>query len=143
MGPWTYYSPFWLGAILTGVLYANGYHALPEMPTWAHVGIVAVGAPLVGVLCQLLLIGAQGAFAQVLPVPRGRSIRGAAAVGGGALIILGMALSGVAVLVAVEHAGLRHIAMIIGGVGLAALLAALGLYLWNIPAAARDFSAKE
>ncbi|HPM23412.1 MAG TPA: hypothetical protein PLP66_05865, partial [Phycisphaerae bacterium] len=75
MGRATYYSPLWLGALL--VLALNeplrvGL-TLPDATEWLIVAALAIAA---GLQSQVLLVGAQGAFAQVLPVPWGRSVRG-------------------------------------------------------------------
>ena len=86
MGPWAYYSPLWLGALLVLALNDSlrGLMVWPEWLEWLAVAGVAV---LAGVQAQVLTIGAQGLFAQVLPVPIGKSIRGGPAVLGGTLLI--------------------------------------------------------
>jgi hypothetical protein len=84
-----------------------------------------------------MLIGVQGAFAQVLPVPAGRSIRGRGAVTGGLLIITCVALGAVAGLLQSEE--LARAALVVGVLSLAAGGAAAITYVWCWPIAVRDF----
>ena len=141
MGFWTYYSPLGLGILLTLVLQGDVWQwYLDWMPTledslrWPIVLATAAG---VGLGCQLALIGTQGAFAQVLPVPGGRSVRGRAAVVSGALILVGLALGIIAALLQAEEVGVAPIA--VGGASLAAGLGAVITYVWSWPTAERDF----
>jgi hypothetical protein len=132
-----YYSPLVLGAGL--VLFMNEplRSGLPKLTNGAQWGFVIAVAVAVALQCQVLLIGAQGAFAQVLPVPGGRSVRGSSAATAGWLLLAWVALTGVAALLATE--GVRQAAY---GVGIAALAALVGfflIYIWNLPAAAADF----
>ncbi len=137
MERWTYYSPLWLGVLLVLALNDALRSALPMMAPWASWVVVAGVAALAGVQCQVLMVGAQGAFAQVLPVPRGRSIRGAAAAGAGWLLIAWVLLSGVTVLLGCEE--VTQAAVVLGVLSLVALSGAIVIYVWNIPAAMADF----
>lgn len=141
MGRWTYYSPLLIGVI--GVLLINDSlrAGLPTMEPWLQWVFVAIAAVNVALACQVLLIGAQGAFAQVLPVPRGRSIRGSAAVAGGWLLIAWITLGFVARLLYGEDVMLA--AYILGGASLAAFIAFAIVYIWNIPVAAKDFDTEK
>lgn len=134
MNAWTYYSPLWGGALAAGVVYYNILETIP--PAWRSVGWA--GCLVVALICQLLMIGAQGAFGQVLPVIGGRSIRGGGAMLCGSLILAGTALLVIGALLTYETVtfGGRFV-LAAGG---AALLAALGAYFWNVPAAVRDFA---
>lgn len=141
MGRWTYYSPIALGALLVIVMNDSLRAALPSLEPWTH-WLVVVGVALAaGLQSQVLMIGAQGAFAQVLPVPWGKSIRGGGAATAGWLLILWVVLSGVTVLLAAE--AVTRAAMVLGVASLAALAAALVVYVWNIPAAVADFGREE
>jgi hypothetical protein len=137
VGRWAYYAPLWLGTLLVAALYVGNLGQLPPRPVWVHVVGVLVGAPLVGLELQLGLIGAQGVFAQVLPVPRGRSIRGGGAVLGGSLLLLWFALSLICMLLRSEGLGIA--ALVVGALALASLAAAAIVYAWHLPAAVRDF----
>lgn len=137
MGRWTYYSPLLLGAFL--VIAMND--ALRKlMPAWTVQlqWLVVIGiAILVGLHTQVLMVGAQGAFAQVLPVPGGRSIRGGSAMLSGWLLIAWCGLSAVTVLLGYE--AISTAAQILGFLSLAALAGALGVYFWALPTAVADF----
>jgi predicted membrane channel-forming protein YqfA (hemolysin III family) len=137
MERWTYYSPLWLGALLVLALNDALRSALPIMAPWASWLIVAGAAVLAGLQSQVLMVGAQGAFAQVLPVPRGRSIRGGAAAAAGWLLIAWVLLSGVTVLLSCE--AVTQAAVVLGVLSVVALAAAIVIYAWNIPAAVADF----
>lgn len=151
MGRWTYYAPFYLGALVTVIVAWNYRASLPEWMArsygvfWPASGaaafwpmVIALGL-LVGLHLQLGLIGLQGAFAQVLPVPGGRSIRGGGAVLGGVLILAWWVLAGIALLLRLER-DMQTSSWIFALAGLAALLAAAGTYAWHWPAAIRDFA---
>ena len=129
MGPWTYYSPLWLGTIIAGVV---GYNRLDQLTV-----LLVVGCVLVGVQCQLVMIGAQGIFAQVLPVPRGRSIRGRSAVVGGTCLLGGVAFGIVAVLLHLEE--VRVAPLVLATLSLGCLAGVVITYAWYWPFAARDF----
>ncbi len=138
MNRFTYYSPLWLGALISLTLHetiAQTSPGLPESAYWWFVGAVCVA---LGGACQLTLIGAQGAFAQVLPVPGGRSIRGAGAKLGGWMLMLGLALSAAgALLISPESAVTSRVAF----VGAAACLVVCGIaYAWSWPTAEPDFA---
>ena len=137
MGFLTYYSPLGIGFVLTLVLQESVWANATNLPEGAHWPFVVGVGIVVGLLCQLLLVGAQGAFAQVLPVPIGRSIRGRGAVVGGVLIIATIVLGAIAGLLHSEELG-RPV-MVISGLGLAAAVGALVTYLWCWPTAIRDF----
>jgi hypothetical protein len=137
MGRFTYYSPFGLGLVL--ILTLHGWvrescpAALAAWP-WLFVGLVAV---VVGLLCQLVMIGVQGAFAQVLPAPGGRSIRGGAArLAGGLLIGCGAAALIGALL---RSEGLTTAAWVLLVLAAAQAGGAILVYIWSWPAALRDF----
>ena len=137
MGRWTYYSPLWLGPLLVLALNESLRELVPRWEPWAQWLLVAVVAVVVGLQCQVLLIGAQGAFAQVLPAPRGRSVRGGGAMLAGGLLIAWVGLSGVTVLLSCE--AVTTAAIVLGVLSLAALAGALTAYAWNLPAAVADF----
>lgn len=139
MNRWTYYSPLVFGALV--VLALNeplraGMEGWQSGLQWALITIVAV---VFGVQCQVLMVGAQGAFAQVLPVTGGRSIRGGGAVVAGWLLIAWFWLALVAALLLAERVNLAGV--VVGGSALAALGGALIVYAWNLPAAVQDFYA--
>ncbi len=139
MGRWTYYAPLWLGVLV--ILSLNdAIRAALKSYEPAQQWLVVIAAALAGGLhCQALLIGSQGAFAQVLPVPRGKSIRGTPAVVAGWLLIFWFVLSIVTLLLALEqiYAGV----LVVGITAAAALLSSLATYAWSLPAAVADFRA--
>lgn len=137
MSAWTYYSPLWLGAIIAGVVGYGLLDQFPPLPAWALWSCFAGLCLLAGLQCQLALIGAQGIFAQVLPVPRGRSVRGEAAVLGGALLLGWVVLSAVAGLLWFED--MLWAPLAVGGASLLCLAGAAITYVWCWPTAARDF----
>lgn len=134
MTRFAYYAPFLIGVVIgAGVLLADGYENIPE----PRVLFVAGQALLAGLVFQLVMLGLQGAFAQVLPVPSGRSIRGRGAVITGGLIILSV-LAGVAArLIAVDE--ITPGTIVIGIASGVCFLCAVGVYIWCLPAAVRDF----
>ena len=138
MSRWTYYSPLWLGLLL--VLGLNEpVRGLVTWPDWAE-WLLVVGVGLaVGLAGQVLMAGVQGAFAQVLPVPGGRSIRGGPAMTGGWLLIAGMVVTAVAALFGFEAEVPRWLVLTSAGLAAACLLGALVVYVWNLPAADTDF----
>jgi hypothetical protein len=137
MGAWAYYSPLGLGLLVTLVLHETVRAHAPAMPAWAEWPFVVGVALVVGLLCQLMMIGVQGAFAQVLPVPIGRSIRGRAAEVGGCLIMGCVALAVVAVLLGVDELNLA--ALVVGVLSGVSGAGALITYIWCWPTALRDF----
>lgn len=137
MSAWTYYSPLWLGVLLAVAM--NDTIQGQAQASSAAVGwliVLAVGVVL-GLAGQLMLIGGQGAFAQVLPVPLGRSIRGRAAAVGGFLIIVFVVLAIATWLLRSEE--FLSASTISGVGGLAAALGAIITYVWCWPMAIRDF----
>jgi hypothetical protein len=136
MGRWTYYSPLVLGILLV-VAMNESLRATLTLPDWAEWLIVAGVAAAVGIQCQILMIGAQGAFAQVLPVPFGKSVRGGAATLAGWLLIAWVVLSAVTVLLGFE--AVTQAAVVVGIVSLAALASMVVVYVWSLPAAVADF----
>lgn len=138
MGRWTYYSPSYIGAAVAALLLATYGQFLGGLPAWGYWAYV-IGVPVAaGLACQLLMLGAQGAFAQVLPAAGGRSVRGSGAMLAGWLLIFGEVLSIVALLLRVEHAD--RAATIIGCLGVLTLLGAVATYVWLWPTAVRDFA---
>jgi hypothetical protein len=142
MGPWAYYAPFWIGLLLPfGLQQAVFAHpfvaALAPAFQWAALTLLAI---LLALELQLLMIGTQGAFAQVLPVPGGRSIRGRGAVVTGVLIVASVVLSWIVQLLWSD--GLSRPGIVVGICGLVAAVTALLIYLWSWPMAARDFASR-
>jgi len=102
---------------------------------WTLFVAVALG---MGVLLQLIMVGAQGAFAQVLPVPGGRSIRGGSAVFGGAMLLVALGLGTAGGTLALEAVGRAALVLLVlAGVALVAMLVS---YIWAWPVAQRDFA---
>ncbi len=138
MGRFTYYSPFGLGFALILILHGWVRESSPAVLAawpWLFVGLVAIG---VGLLCQLVMIGVQGAFAQVLPAPGGRSIRGGAArLAGGLLIGCGAAALIGALL---RSEGLGVASWVLLGLSAAQAAGAILIYIWSWPTALRDFA---
>jgi len=87
------------------------------------------------------MVGAQGAFAQVLPVPGGKSIRGGTAALGGWMLIGWFALSNVTVVLA--FGGMTAAAYVVGAIALGVLGVVLGTYIWGLPAAVADFGEEQ
>ncbi|MFO0838018.1 MAG: hypothetical protein U1D55_05780 [Phycisphaerae bacterium] len=140
MGPWTYYSPLWIGTFVAALIAANSWPALTPLAAWLRWTLVLIGCPAAGALCQFGLIGVQGAFAQVMPVPSGRTIRGRGAVVAGVGILGAIAFGSIAVFLAAQLVVMA--AWILGSIAAAFLLLALCAYAWGLPAAARDFADK-
>lgn len=137
MGFWTYYCPLWLGAILAAVVGYGVVDQFPPMAGWLVWPTFVLGCLLVGVQCQLGMVGAQGVFAQVVPVPGGRSIRGRGAVIGGILLLGWVVLSTVAGLLQSEQMDLAPLVLAV--ISLASLAGAVITYVWCWPTAVRDF----
>jgi len=140
MGPWSYYSPLWLAALVVLALNDSIRSAMAR-PDWQEWLVVAGSALAAAVQAQLAMFGAQGVFAQVLPVPIGKSIRGGPAVLSGALLLGWVLLSCAAILLGYEEVGLP--ARIVGAAALAGLAGALVVYIWALPTAVADFRARE
>jgi hypothetical protein len=138
MGSFAYYSPIGLGLLLTLIANAVIRERLPDdmSPGVAWVIIVLIGL-LVGLACQLLLIGAQGVVAQVLPVPVGRSIRGRPAVIAGFLILGTVVLLMAGLISSSESAAAGTIFFILAAI---AAVTAIVIYAWCWPMAQRDFA---
>lgn len=141
MGPWTYYAPFIVGLLLPfGVHQAILDHpTIARLPAWQQWLTLGGFSLLTGLSCQLLMVAAQGAFAHVLPVPRGRSIRGRAAAIAGTLLACCVASLWAAGVLWSEQMGQPALVMGIIG-GLAGVIALL-IYIWFWPMADRDFAA--
>lgn len=140
MGRWTYYSPIFLAIAFTLVMNQSIREMVATRPAAVQWSLVALVALLMALAWQLAFVGAQGLFAQVLPVPGGRSVRGPGAVTTGVLLIVGVVLSGTAGLLVAQEAG--RVAWIIGLAGAAGLAAAAVSYFWTLPTAERDFAAE-
>lgn len=138
MGRFAYYSPFVLGVLLTLLMQTTLYHARPVMPEWAWPWYLAGIAAAVGLAAQLALVGTQGVFAQVLPVPGGRSVRGPNAVTGGWLLLATVA--GIFATGLLLFEGARNPGLIAGGATIAVGIAATIVYAWGWPAAVTDFA---
>lgn len=141
MGRWTYYSPVLAGILLVAALNESIRGAVGHWNEQAQWWLVVALAAAAAVQCQTLMVGAQGAFAQVLPVPGGKSIRGAVAMLGGVLLIVWVGLGSVAALLATE--GLWAAVYVLVGLAGLALVGVVAVYLWEYPAAQRDFSARD
>ena len=143
MGRWTYYSPLIFGIALALVVRGPLAAALAEKwkltAPWLIWTAYIIGALFVGLLAQTAMIGFQGAFAQVLPVPGGRSIRGESAVRAGWLLLGALTLWITALVLSAQQLFLPM--LIVMGVAAAVLVVAVLIYIWNIPAAVRDFPA--
>ncbi len=138
MGRWTYYSPFVLGvafALLSKDLFDE---QAPTDPAWRYWLVIGVASVMVGLFAQLGMLGVQGAFARVLPVPGGRSVRGSGPVVVGWMLLASLAAAGVSALLIWD--GLWLAATWSGGAAVAALLVALVAYVWCWPAAEADFA---
>ena len=70
-------------------------------------------------------------------MPVGKSIRGRGAVITGGLILAASVASAAAWMIAMDE--VTRAAVVIGVIGAALVLCALGAYIWCLPAAARDF----
>ena len=138
MGPLAYYSPLAIGTVLAALLLATYRQHLPVMPGWQLALLAVAICAGAGLACQLLMVAAQGAFAQVLPAPGGRSIRGGGAVLAGWLLLIGLLFGFAAALLVAQ--GMILPADIAGAISLACLIATAITYIWCWPAAVRDFA---
>jgi hypothetical protein len=141
MGFWSYYAPLWGGFLLVLALNDTVRAAVRETPPWnspvgAWTVVILLGLAL-GINFQLLFVGAQGAFAQVLPVPWGKSVRGRPAVVGGWLLMLAMGLG--LITAALLWEAVTVAGSVVGMVGGAALALFAVVYVWSLPAAVADF----
>ena len=140
-----YYSPLWIGMGITGLLLWNSpeLHARFAQPATYWTAYL-VACALGGMLCQMLMIGAQGAFARVLPVPGGKSIRGTTAiVGGGSALAAVFCLVVAGFLYAERSEGLLVAAYAFAIGAAAALVTAAIAYFWGLPAAVADFGGRD
>ncbi len=141
-----YYSPGLVGLLIGLIL---GYETAAKAglsPFWTYALVPLCVAIDLGLSCQLGMIGFQGLFAGVLPVPIGKSLRGTMCRAIGFLILLGLltrtglslALSRFSVFALIHELGVSGI---LAGVlvTLGCLLLALLLYLFSLPSAAADF----
>ncbi|HOW69079.1 MAG TPA: hypothetical protein PKY77_00645 [Phycisphaerae bacterium] len=144
MSKLSYYFPFLIGIILGPVI---AYFKLTELWASASDGwhlLMVPCALLAGVLgaalLQLLMIGLQGVIAGVIPVYRGRSIRGTSAVVIGLLILI---LNGVGLTVLLSLQTLRELPAgwfwFVSIAGIVSLVGFIGTYLWCLPNAVQDF----
>lgn len=138
MNAWSYYAPLWLGTLIAALVMSLGWNTLWDRPGWQVALLLLSIAPAVGLICQVQMIGAQGAFAQVLPVPGGRSVRGPGAVLAGVLLLAAVNGGLIGGLFVAEGAATQATWMgIFSG---AALVASFVGYAWSLPAAMRDFA---
>lgn len=137
MNRWTYYSPLLVGVVLVLAVNDALRESMLTYQPWQQWSIIGLIALVAGVQCQVLMVGAQGAFAQVMPVLGGRSIRGHGAVLAGWMLIGWGVLSSVAALLGFE--AVTTAAIVVGVVALASLAGAIVVYVWNLPAAVDDF----
>lgn len=138
MGRFSYYSPILIGFAIVLMMNPTVREHRPAMSDsmiWPYV--IAVGL-LAGLMCQVIMVGAQGAFAQVLPAPGGRSIRGSGAMWAGWLLLLAVLKALICLVLGFEE--LSRASWTFGIGATAALLAAAGTYAWSWPTAVRDFA---
>jgi hypothetical protein len=141
MGPVAYFSPAYIGFVL-GLVIATSFRPLqPGQPAWAHWGLMVLSATGVAAAAQLAFVGAQGAFAQVLPAHRGRSVRGRPAILAGTLLLFFVAALAAAIVMYRD----TWDASTWAGFGVAGifLAGALATYGWALPAAVQDFTAED
>lgn len=134
----TYYAPAVLGVVVVLLMNPTIRAGRPSWAAgmeWPFLVLAAVGA---GLLCQAVMFGVQGALAQVIPAPGGRTVRGRGAVLIGACVLLAVAASLAAALFASE--GMTALTAWTWVVAGAAMLAAGATYAWQWPAADRDFA---
>ncbi len=137
MGSATYYSPLWLGMLLVLIMNEMIRGLVPAWSVQMQWLVVAGVALAVGAQCQVFMFGLQGAFAQVVPVPWGRSLRGRPAALTGTLLMAWVLLSGVTVLLGFEE--VSKAAWTLGVTSLVVLALAAIVYVWGLPAALEDF----
>jgi len=144
MGPWMYYAPLWVGTLVSACVALTGMKAFMDVwegSIWLVIAVAAVVLLMcvwTGLSLQLLMIGVQGVFARVVPVPVGRSIRGGAAQGVGGLILGSYVIGSFAGVARLLPAQQMLILACSAASGLC-LLAALVVYLTNAFGAVRDF----
>lgn len=139
----TFYSPFLIGLILgigLTVVRAAGHWSTLGEGRWLVAPIALLAGLAWAIVLQLAMVGLQGVSAQVVPVVRGRSIRGRGAVAVGVLILVGLGLSGLGGLwAALSRTALTAWFWTMLSAGLSCLLAALITYLWCLPTADTEF----
>lgn len=142
MNRFTYYTPllagFALAALMHDMIWERiGQGRFSENLHWA---VVIIAGFLWGIQFQLLMLGSQGVFAQALPMPGGRTIRGGIAMLCGGCIWLATIAFFIARMVAEVQMYLA--AGILGGIALLAAAGAILSYVWGWPTAARDFAGR-
>ncbi|MGE3181903.1 MAG: hypothetical protein AB7N71_09750 [Phycisphaerae bacterium] len=144
MSRWGYYSPLWVGFVIGLILLKSTFAQGPEELAWVYWGKLLAGAVILALVTQLGMLGAQGAFAQVLPAPGGKSIRGRVAVVAGIFVLGAIVASAVAgFLYADRNEGTALASMIVAGLAGAMLISAAIAYFWGMPAAVEDFGGKD
>ncbi len=138
MGPWTYYSPLWLGTLASAGANFTVLWSISEGPIWRFMITIPIRSVAIGLGLQLTLIGLQGLFARVLPVPVGRSIRGGGAQVVGSLV-LGHEAIGLLGVALYFLSDLLTLTFVFFGLSGACLAIALIIYVMNLPIAAHDF----
>ena len=139
-----YYSPAWIGALVAGVLLHSMMQKDLAISTAAYWTWLASGVGLAAIVCQLGMLGAQGLFAQVLPAPGGKSIRGGVAVLAGAFVLAGIGLGVVSAFLGFENwEGAAIAARIFAFTAGGSLIAAAVAYFWGWPLAVTDFGGRE
>jgi hypothetical protein len=145
----TYYSPLWIGTLLAAIVASGSYDQLPAMflaggSKALSALYIGLGSVAIGLVCQLGMLGCQGVFAQVLPAPGGRSVRGRGPTLCGVLILLAI-MTGVGS--ATFYIGsVEDDRAISGALTLMVILfaastvGALVVYFWSWPTAVRDFA---
>jgi predicted membrane channel-forming protein YqfA (hemolysin III family) len=93
---------------------------------------------LTGVILQLGMIGLQGVFAGVLPVPLGRSIRGRVATAVGYLLLSWFVLGCIGIPIGLLSGSPIAFVVLAVSSGIS-LLAAVLMYVLQIPTAVHDF----
>ena len=142
MGPLTYYLPFIFGLLLPFGCHQT-YMDQPrvmQMDPWQQWMVIAGFGLAYAIIFQALMIGSQGAFAQVLPVPFGKSVRGRGAVVCGATLIGAVICASAGAFLYYEDATTPALVTlaIAAGFGVVSLVA----YVWAWPMAVRDFAAR-
>ncbi|MCP4592875.1 MAG: hypothetical protein GY842_19235 [bacterium] len=131
-----YFGPGIVGA-LVGLIYAIFGGDDYSYTTTDRVILGFELVPGLFLICQLLMIAAQGIFAAVLPVPFGKTLRGAKCVAIGVLMLVGMVCGAVAQMLGGVEIGLA--AIVVGAASLLCAIVAVGLYVWSLPTAVVDF----
>ena len=76
MTKWQYWSPLIVGGVVGEIYGLQTYRSLGGNPLVSVVALPLLFALGGAISLQLMLVGAQGLFAGVLPVPFGKTIRG-------------------------------------------------------------------